>query len=150
MAVDSKDKGNRTELLVRDTLRKLTGLQWERTPLSGALNAVHGLKADLYIPNEHNLFSVEVKGYKDDHISSKILTDKTPQIEVWWIQAARQATETSKRPLLIFKHDRGKLFCATDILVADDVPRYIYISYLDISVLRLEDFINYCKPEWIK
>lgn len=148
--VDSKDKGTRTEMLVRDTLRKLTKLQWERTPLSGALNAVHGLKADIYIPNEHNLFSVEVKGYKDDHISSKILTDKTPQIEEWWIQASRQAAETNKKPLLIFKHDRGKLFCATNMLVTDEVPRYLYINYLDISILRLEDFINFCKPEFIK
>jgi len=148
--VDSKDKGNRTELQVRDALRTLTGLKWERTPLSGALNAVHGLKADLYIPNEHNLFSVEVKGYKDDHISSKILTDKTPQIEEWWSQALRQAAETNKKPLLIFKHDRGKLFCATSMLVTDDVPRYLYISYLDISILKLEDFVKYCRPEFIK
>lgn len=148
--VDSRDKGMRTEIQVRDLLRKLTGLQWERTPLSGALNAVHGLKADLYIPNEHNIFSVEVKGYKDDHISSKILTDKTPQIEEWWIQAERQAKETGKKPLLIFKHDRGKIFCATREVVDDNVPRYLYISYLDLIILKLEDFINYCKPEWIK
>ena len=148
--VDSKAKGSRTELQVRDLLRKLTGLQWERTPLSGALNAVHGLKSDLYIPNEKNLFSVEVKGYKDDHISSKILTDKTPQIEEWWIQAERQAKETGKKPLLIFKHDRGKLFCATKELIHDGVPRYLYINYLDISILKLEDFIKYCELKWIK
>ena len=50
--VDSKEKGTRAELAVRDALRQATGLQFERTPLSGALDARYGLKSDLFIPNK--------------------------------------------------------------------------------------------------
>ena len=151
--VDSRDKGMRTEIKVRDELRSLTGLKWERTPLSGALNAVHGLKADLYIPNEHNIYSVEVKGYADDHLTSKILTDKEPQIESWWNQATRQAGETNKLPLLVFKHDRGKLFSATNnlLLPLDEIGyRFMYIHHLKLYISKLDDFVKLSKPEWIR
>ena len=60
--VDPRAKGARTETTVRDTLRKATGLQWERVPGSGALDEKHGLKGDLYVPGEKNKFCVEVKG----------------------------------------------------------------------------------------
>ena len=59
--VDSREKGARAETVARDALRKLSKLQWERTPGSGALDPKHLLKGDLYIPGEKNLFVVEVK-----------------------------------------------------------------------------------------
>lgn len=151
MAVDSKAKGSRTEMLVRDTLRKYTGLNWERTPLSGALNAVHGLKADIYVPNEKNLFSVEIKGYADDHVTSKILTDKNPQILEWWKQCIRQAKETDKVPLLIFKFDRSKLFVAfTDIPTSSYRTMFIDIDGHSFFVAKLEDWLECERPKFIK
>ena len=151
--VDSRDKGMRAELKVRDELRTLTGLKWERVPASGALSAVHGLKGDLYIPNEKNLFAVEVKHYADDHISSKLLTDKTPQIETWWQQTLRQGTQTGKTPLLIFKFDRSKTFCAIPKgYFGVDMPitkRHIYVGHLDIYIMLLSDFVTEYKPVFI-
>ena len=47
--VDSRAKGARGEYLVRDLLREHTNLQFERVPMSGALEY---LKGDLYDPNE--------------------------------------------------------------------------------------------------
>lgn len=72
--VDPRAKGARTETVVRDLLRKLTGLVWERVPGSGALDPKHLLKGDLYVPGRTNLYSVEVKGYAEDHINSTLLT----------------------------------------------------------------------------
>jgi len=54
MAVDSKAKGARGETVVRDLLRKLTGLQWERVPMSGALDPKLMMKGDLFIPGVYN------------------------------------------------------------------------------------------------
>ena len=48
--IDSRAKGRAAELKCRDELRKLTGLMWERTPMSGALDAKHKLKGDIYVP----------------------------------------------------------------------------------------------------
>ena len=61
--VDPRAKGATAETKARDELRKLTKLKWERVPGSGALDEKHGLKGDLYVPNEKNLFCVEVKHY---------------------------------------------------------------------------------------
>jgi hypothetical protein len=108
--VDSKQKGARAENAAKDILIKYTKLNWQRIPLSGALDAKHGLKGDLYIPNVNNVFCIEVKHYADDKITSKILTDKESQLQKWWLQTIREADEINKIPLLIFKFDRSKWF----------------------------------------
>lgn len=148
--VDSRDKGTRAELVVRDLLRSKTGLNWERTPMSGALNEKHGLKSDLYVPNEHNLYAVEVKHYKDDHFNSSIFTSKNPQLMQWWEQAVRQGKQLGKKPLLLFKHDRSKVFAAfQDIPMGDYV--YSYINWTEpFYVARFEDWFDSDKPEFIK
>ena len=128
--VDSRQKGARAESAAKGLLIKHTGLDWQRTPGSGALNAAHKLKGDLYVPDAKNKFCVEVKHYKDDHLTSKLLTDKTPQIIKWWEQAVRQGEQTSRVPLLLFKHDRGKWFVAFNCFSIDDLyPNHKPKSY---------------------
>lgn len=149
--VDSRVKGARGETIIRDALRKATGLSWERTPGSGALNEKHQLKGDLYVPGKENFYAVEVKNYADDHLTSAILTGKTPQIFVWWEQAVRQGKQVSKKPLLIFKFDRSKIFVAFE-----DIPSGGYRSmFIDADgysfyVSLLDDFLKYEKPVFIK
>ena len=80
--VDSRAKGARGEYLVRDLLREYTNLQFERVPLSGALEY---LKGDLYVPNEKNFFCIEVKNYAESPLTDKILTQKkTNHLTKWW------------------------------------------------------------------
>ena len=150
MMVDSREKGARAETLARDALKKATGLGWERVPGSGALNEKHGLKGDLYIPNEKNLFCVEVKSYKECHIDHTLITGKNPQLLEWWEQAIRQADQTNREPLLIFKHDRSKLFCAFSIMPSDDYP-HIYVSKNghDFFISLLDDFLEHENPKFI-
>jgi Holliday junction resolvase len=143
--VDSRQKGARTETLARDMLRKHTGLAWERVPGSGALDAKHGLKGDLYVPNKNNLFCVEVKGYAEDHINSGLLTHKTPQIIEWWQQTQRQARQVDKLPLLIFKYDRSKLFGATVIVDNNMMDRRWLMFYspdYEFYMFLLEDWLT--------
>lgn len=144
--VDSRAKGRTAELKARDVLRKHTGLQWERTPLSGALNPVHSLKGDLYIPNSRNNFCVEVKSYKEDHLTSKILSNKSPQFYEWWEQACEQAEKCNKLPLLIFKFNRSKWFVATGEIYAtlDINHMYLYNSLTDsgVYVYLLEEWLS--------
>jgi hypothetical protein len=151
--VNSRAKGARAELKIRDDLRALTGHKWERVPASGGLSAVHQLKGDLYIPGEVGLYCVEVKHYADDHLTSKVITDTKPQLDIWWEQTIRESHQINKKPILIFKHDRGKNFCGVDDLLIpqNTLPvRYMFIGHLGIWVLKLEDFIKHCKPVFIK
>ena len=144
---DSREKGARAETVVRDKLRELSGLGWERTPGSGALDAKHYLKGDLYVPNANNVYAVEVKHYKDDNLTSNILTGKSPILLMWWEQTVRQGNQMSKKPLLIFKHDRSKLFVAFN-----EISNGNYKSVLiDIEphlfhVALLEEWYNNEKP----
>lgn len=147
--VTSNEKGARAETQIRDKLRTLTSLQWERVPSSGALDPKHGLKGDLYVPGENNRYCVEVKHYKDDHFTSKVLTDKNPQLFEWWEQAVRQGKQVNKLPLLIFKHDRSKIFCAYQELPTE-IP-FVWISRgtTNLNISLLEDFITHEKPKFI-
>ena len=148
--VDSRAKGARTETQARDLLRKHTGLQWERVPGSGALDPKHMLKGDLYVPQHNNVYCVEVKGYAEDHLTSQLLTSKTPQLIQFWQQAHRQACQVSKHPLLIFKFDRSKLFVATEDM-PDFTQRYIYVQCdgHEFFVMLLEDWLLAEKPKFV-
>ena len=151
--VDSRAKGARTETTVKDILRKATGLSWERVPGSGALNEKHGLKGDLYIPNEKNRYCVEVKGYAEDHISSAILTSKSPQLLQFWMQAERQGKQVSREPLLIFKFDRSKIFVAWNDpnYMPDGTYPYLYCERDGYAffVALLEDWLVNEQPKFI-
>lgn len=134
--VDSREKGARAETVARDALRKLSKLQWERTPGSGALDPKHLLKGDLYIPGEKNLFVVEVKHYAEDHLTSALLTHKKPQFFEWWEQAVRQGKQVKQKPLLIFKFDRSKLFVGYE-----DIPSGVY-NYMFVNAHGYEVYIS--------
>lgn len=150
MSVDSRAKGARAETVMRDRLRELSGLKWERVPSSGALDPKHGLKGDLYVPNENNLWTVEVKHYKEDQISSSVLTAKDPILLQWWSQAVRQGKQVNKIPLLIFKFDRSKIFVAFG-----DLPTGLY-DHISIcakdhyfSIALLDDWYDEERPKFI-
>jgi len=149
--VDSRQKGARAEAAAKKLLKEHTGLDWQRTPGSGSLNAAHKLKGDLYIPDAKNKFCVEVKHYKDDHLTSKLLTDKNPQLLEWWKQAERQAEQTDRLPLLLFKKDRGKWFVAFEWEYK--INGYRTVKYIhgstQIYMAKLEDWLEKEEIEWI-
>lgn len=149
---DSREKGARAETAVRDLLRDTTGLMWERTPGSGALDPRHLLKGDLYIPGKDNIYCVEVKHYKEDHFTSSIFTAKNPTLLDWWSQTVRESKQVSRKPLLIFKYDRSKLFCAFNTFPNDE---YFYVYVHDAKtepfyVSLLSDFMLHENPKFIK
>ena len=148
--VDSRAKGARTETVVRDALKKHTGLGWERVPGSGALDPKHQLKADLYVPGRTNLYAVEVKGYAEDHISSALLTGKNPQLIEFWKQSVRQGQQVNKKPLLAFKFDRSKIFVAFLEMPTADY-RYLFVSIDDheFYIALLEDWLVNEQPKFV-
>lgn len=149
--VDSRVKGAAGETKVRDVLRQYTKLQWERVPGSGALDPKHGLKGDLYVPGKVNRYCVEVKNYKDDHLTSKILTSKNPQLIEWWEQTLRESKQVGKKPLLIFKFDRSKLFVAYQDFPPDSLAFLgIHTDEHDFYVSMLEDLLLLHQPRFIE
>ena len=143
--VDSRAKGARGEYLVRDLLREYTNLQFERVPMSGALEY---LKGDLYVPNEKNYFCIEVKNYSDTPLTDKILTQKkTNNLIKWWKKLVIQAERGKQDPLLFFKYNRSKIYVVTD--VSPEYINYIYISELGCYVTLAEEWLDKEKMEFI-
>jgi hypothetical protein len=93
---------------------------------------------------------VECKHYKDDHFTSKVLTDKNPQLYDWWSQCKRQSDQVNREPLLIFKHDRSKLFVAYEVLPQNDVS-FIYVSRppYEFYISLLEEWIKKETPQFV-
>jgi hypothetical protein len=148
--VDSRAKGARTETVVRDALKKHTGLGWERVPGSGALDPKHQLKADLYVPGRTNLYAVEVKGYAEDHISSALLTGKNPQLIEFWKQSVRQGQQVNKKPLLAFKFDRSKIFVAfLDMPTANYRYLFVSIDEHEFYIALLEEWLVNEQPKFV-
>lgn len=117
---NSKDKGNRGEVLVRAELRARTGLNFEKTPNSGA-SSIEGLKGDLYLPNQRNEFTIEVKNYECDGFSSHILEGKGDFLR-WWKQCVAASKVNKNTPMVIYRWNRSKMYCA----LPSDVPTAVY------------------------
>ena len=71
--VNPRQKGNRGEQQVLSMLDRLTDEKWIQTPGSGSGK----IKGDCMVPDKINLFTVEVKFYKDCGFDSKIYTQKS-------------------------------------------------------------------------
>lgn len=143
--VDSRAKGARGEYLVRDLLRKETGYKFERVPNSGALEY---LKGDLYVPNEKNLFCIEVKNYEDSPLNDRIFTaPKTNNLVRWWRKVEAQAEGGGQEPLLFFKYNRSKVFVVTNI--RPEKVEYFYISKLSCYAALAEDWLAQEKVEFL-
>lgn len=144
MAVDSREKGKRGEMQIRDKLREKTRQQWERVPGSGAFGQNHGLKGDVYLPHtagKRSLYCFEVKWYKDEQITSNILNVGESQLEKWWEQTAREGEQMHMKPALIFKKDRGDWMIALD---ANDPQAEILLTlpYFMVSKKGMEVIIG--------
>jgi len=134
--VDSRIKGQRGEYLVRDLLRKHTKLQFERVPSSGALSY---LKGDLYLPNDKNVFCIEVKNYEKSPLTDKVFTNKTNYLVQWWEKIVEQAEARDLEPLLFFKYSRSKIFVGTKR--KPDNTNYFLISWLNCYIMLAEEWL---------
>ena len=153
--VDSKAKGRVAEMKARDALKSYTDLDWERTPLSGALDPKHMMKGDIYVPGEVNNYCVEVKHYKDSHFNHLLLSGKNPMLIQWWDQTLRESKEVNKWPFLMFKHNRSKWYCASWDITGNPPEPYVEIHYPDRDAFTVCMFDAYMEKyaqviEWIK
>ena len=143
--VDSRAKGARGEYLVRDMLREATGLKFERVPASGALEY---LKGDIYVPNNKNIYCIEVKNYADSPLTDKIFTaTKTNNLIRWWKKVVQQAYNGDQKPLLFFKYNRSKVFVVTEVKPSNKTE-YMYISFLKCYICLADEWLEVEQPKF--
>ena len=143
--VDPRAKGAEGERQVRDLLRKHTELEFQRVPMSGALDF---MKGDIFLPNMHNNYCIEVKFYKDSHFSDKVLTAKKSNVFIqWWNQTIEQAKKAGAKPALFFKYNRSKIFVAQKDKPENGLD-YMYVSFLGCYVSLAQDWLLLEKPSF--
>ena len=143
--VDPRAKGAEGERQVRDLLRKHTELEFQRVPMSGALDF---MKGDIFLPNMHNNYCIEVKFYKDSHFSDKVLTAKKSNVFIqWWNQTIEQAKKAGAKPALFFKYNRYKIFVAQKDKPENGLD-YMYVSFLGCYVSLAQDWLILEKPSF--
>jgi len=134
--VNSRQKGNRAELLVIDMLARHTQLPFQQTPGSGSGK----IKGDIYLMHHSNVFCIEVKFYKDDAISTKVFKNQSNNFVQWWAKLVKQAEDMKLKPLLFFKANHAQFFVATTI--KPEHVDYMYISWLGAYVCLAEKWLE--------
>ena len=150
MSVDPRAKGARGETQVKDELKRLTGLSFERVPGSGMLHEKHLLKGDLYIVGVNNAYCIEVKNYAEDHINSSLLSSVNPQLIQFWEQTVRESAQVFKKPLLVVKFNRSKMFACFKEMPDGDF-RFLFVNTHghEFYIALLSDYIKFNKPKFI-
>ena len=130
MVFGSLKKGHNFELVVAKWLTKVTGVPWQRVPLSGGLTSFHNLQnfhGDVFTetPAWSDLV-IEAKSYKAPVTLADINNPKS-NLNAWIAQTEKEA---ENRPwLLFFKSNRGPTFIMAsttdDIKYAKDTSLHI-------------------------
>ena len=115
-------------------LHRHTGLTFTQTPGSGSGK----IKGDLYVPHKHNIFTIEVKFYRDMAFNHKIFTQKSNTFVGWWSKLCKQAQQMKQEPLLIFKENHSQWYVATTRKPL--YKKHMYINWLGCYVTYAEKF----------
>jgi hypothetical protein len=149
-----------------------------RSASSGAWNTIHrkdGATAhsgDIEASDEvgkpfTNKVMVEAKWYKaEESLLFEVLVSKKQQVLGWWSKCEKEATDVLKTPILVVKFNHKVPFIV--------IPNYFYSEvykeygspsikssliiqldfddtiYKHLVVMRFDDFLKWCKPEFFK
>ena len=113
--------------------------------MSGALEF---MKGDLFVPNKENLYCIEVKNYKDNHFTDKVISTTSNQFIKWWAQTTEQAEKGGQKPILFFKYNRSKIYVAQQEEPLK-VEKYMYVKHLDCYVSLATDWLIFEQPRFI-
>lgn len=137
---NARQKGRTGEKQLAKILSDYSGLEFTLVPGSGSGT----IKGDIICPK--CAYCIEVKFYKESHLTDKMLTNKSNNIILWWNKLLGQAKQMRQKPLLVVKYNRSKWF-----VVTQDKPKsdnYWYISRLKAYVVELTDWLASDKPRF--
>ena len=89
-----------------------------------------------------------VKNYKDNHFTDKVISTTSNQFIKWWEQATEQAEKGGQKPVLFFKYNRSKIYVAQEE-EPQKVDRWMYVKHLDCYVCLATDWLIFEQPRFI-
>lgn len=114
--VNSIKKGKGFERLVANTLTKLTGVKWQRVPMSGAFSTVNKSTDERFFgdvfteDSEYSGIVVECKKTKDPITIGELVNPKS-RITEWIAQTTKESK--TKDWILVFSWNNSKVYFLT-------------------------------------
>lgn len=138
--INSKVKGNRSELVVTKLLTEWTGREFVRVPMSGGLRWKNRMDICGDVINVDPTFdfpfSVEAKSYKNLGLPTEYSYElrKNSVIYTFFVQCERDAIIANKYPFLIVRQN--------------GMPKDQYYIFLALKFEQLMKISNYLKPKY--
>ena len=142
---NSRDKGNRFERRIANTLKEAFGVNLRRTPLSGGWAEDHPDTAGDIVntdPEADWPYSIECKNSESWRLES-LFTDNHKWFDDWWKQTLDECPE-GKIPVLIFTRNYCPTFVATNNKVA------MWVGGIDRIYIEEHDVVIYEFDTWIE
>ena len=137
--VNSRQKGIRGEKALIKYLKDVTGAEFKQTPGSGSGK----LKGDIFNPKIP--VCIEIKNYKEDPLSSRVLANKTSMIPIWWKKLLGECGK--KAPLLFYKWDRSKWYVVTETQPIF-TKNYLDFNLINCYILLADEWIEKENTLW--
>lgn len=142
--INPRTKGKRLEYKVRDLLGEWTGLEFQRTPSSGAFGTVNSdmtLIGDVYTKDQSFPFCVECKSVEKWSLEGLLKDTKCP---VWkfWRQATSQAYKSGKKPLLLMTKRNQPIYF---VMERRHLPTSFKGSFFTFSLMHVEGIGRDCE-----
>jgi hypothetical protein len=142
--MNSKKKGNRSELYIANLLSERFGLTFKRVPASGAhgtnlaktdirQDAKEILSGDIICPQNFK-FSIEVKSRANFNFWD-LLNKEDTETDDWIKQAEEEAIISKKKMLLIVRANNRKPFAVINHIEGQITPG---VRYKEYDIIRLD------------
>ena len=139
--MNSRAKGANFERKVAKILTEKLGVEFKRTPQSGAFSTNNNyveLAGDLYCADKDFPYVIECKKYKEYQLED-LLTGSSVGIYKWILQLEKE--KKGKLGLLIFQKDYGKIFAAIEGIY----PRHNTMIWKNYTIGLLDIIIEIIK-----
>lgn len=155
MPINSKNKGSEFERKVAKLLSEWAGMEFHRTPMSGALHWSNDKRvvSDIVPPQELVdkgwPFSIECKKVEDAQWEfSNFIEGTSMTLKEHWKQCCDDAERESMIPMLVFNKNRRDIFIMVtkEAFYQMDIEPESYINLIhkgqDLVILKFSDFLQ--------
>jgi Holliday junction resolvase len=139
---NSQNKGKNFERLIAKKLTETLGIEFKRTPQSGAspLGQDWQLLGDIVTKDSNWEYCIELK--KQEGWEFKDFFNKKSKIYKWWEQAEEQATKISKIPVLIFSKNYDDIYVMMKIKDFENIKNFFIMINNEFVILKLNDWLS--------
>lgn len=154
--VNGKNKGSTFERDIAKVFEEKLGIQFRRTPQSGAYvggqnkgsflreDVTEILAGDLIAGDEDFPFCVECKNYDNEPKLHHLLQGSSLTFNEWIAQATTDADMINKIPMLVFKIKRKGTFIAVPQIpeIDLDMTDADYLCYNNFIIMSMDNFFQ--------